>query len=321
MTDSQVLMSLAHQLRMGATLPEALETLHHPGAELAARGQALHAVLAAGHAPDWVVRAVEQVEQTDELPAGLEQLARTLAQTEQVSESVRSSLVYPRLVLVAAVLVAVFLIRVLGGQLSPLLEGFYLTLPAPTILLLFLHRALSNPLVVLLGVLFLTGAWLLLSESTVGDGVRHRLPLIGEWFRRRDTIIFLSWLEFFLAHGEPLPEACRRAAEPCRSPLFRSHLQELSQALAGGASLSQALEPNRLVLDGTAWLIGVAEAKGLPQGSLDRVARFLRHDFEHATSRGITLIEPLALLGLGLLAGLIIIGMFLPLYQLIGNLG
>ncbi|MCA9792486.1 MAG: type II secretion system F family protein [Candidatus Eremiobacteraeota bacterium] len=321
MRDSQLLMSLAHQLRMGATLPETLKTLDHPGAAEAGRGQALHQALAKGGSPEWVVRAVEQVEQTDNLPAGLERLSETLAQGEEVSESVRTSLLYPRLVLVVAVLIAAFLIRVIGGQLWPLLEGFSLQLPAPTMLLLFLYRALANPIFVLLGVAVLGGAWLVLSESEMGDGLRHRLPLVGEWFRRRDTIIFLSWLDFFLAAGLALPEACRRAAEPCRSARFRQNLQELSASLGQGASLSRALENNPLPVEGTAWLVGLAEEKGFPEGSLARVARFFRHDFEQATARGLTLIEPLALIGLGMTVTLLVLGMFLPLYQLVGNLG
>ncbi len=152
------------------------------------------------------------------------------------------------------------------------------------------------------------------------DGLRLRLPILGAWVRRHETVTCLEWLDYLLTRRVPLDEALRISAGASTSPAFGRALQRLADEVAAGSSLAEA--PSLRVLPATAaWLVGEAERREFPPGHLVRAGRLLQREVDLVSQRGLALVEPLALLGVGALVGFLIVAHFLPLYQMVGQMG
>jgi type IV pilus assembly protein PilC len=319
---SRVLTVMSQRLRTGGTLVEALEATGQSDlVDRAGRGDRLSQIFEQVGAESRFVETLSAVEQNEDLPQALEYLARTERETEAVSRAVESALLYPRFVFTGCFLLGLFLVRVLGGQLSTLFSDMSVTLHPLSRFVFSICNVLRSPLVLVFALALVVGGWLLLSNYPSFDKARDRVPWVGDWCRRRDTIVYFSWLEMGLNQGMTLPSASRMAASACQSPGFRESLLAVSERLENGDALSEALGQSARIPAGTEWLVSMAEKKELKDGSLGKVAEYFSRDLLRSTERALVLLEPALLVFLGFLLGTLISGYLLPLYQAIGNLG
>ena len=263
-------------------------------------------------------RAVQVGEETGALPQALQQTADLLESTEWRRMGVRSALAYPRLVMVAGLA----LVLVLALVLPPLFGGFpspNQDLPPLTRMWIELRQWFSSPLVLILMAVGIVGIDALLAGRWGLDPWRMRLPVLGAWLRRQETVTCLEWLDYLLSRGLSLDEALRVSAKAASSPAFAGELECLAGEVAQGSTLAEATAL-RVFPSTAAWLISQAESREFPAGVLTRMARILQREVDLTVHRGLALIEPLALLALGALLGSLIMAYFLPLYQVIGTM-
>jgi type II secretory pathway component PulF len=272
-------------------------------------GDSLARALQGCPVPQTLKRAVQALQQTADL----------LESTEWRHLGVRSALAYPRFVVVAGLVLGLVLALVLPtlfGGLAHLDQE----LPLATRLGISLGQWLSSPMVLVLMVAGMLGIDALLAGRWGLDSWRLRLPVLGAWLRRQETVTCLEWLDHLLTRGLPLDEALRISAGAASSPAFAGELECLAGEVAQGSTLAEATALR--VFPGTAaWLVTQAESREFPPGVLTRMARTLQREVDLTANRGLALVEPLALLAVGGLLGALVLAWFLPLYQLIGAMG
>ncbi len=282
-------------------------------------GDSLARALQGCPVPQTLKRAVQAGEEAGDLPRALQQTADLLESTEWRHLGVRSALAYPRFVVVAGLVLGLVLALVLPtlfGGLAHLDQE----LPLATRLGISLGQWLSSPMVLLLMVAGMLGIDALLAGRWGLDSWRLRLPVLGAWLRRQETVTCLEWLDHLLTRGLPLDEALRISAGAASSPAFAGELECLAGEVAQGSTLAEATALR--VFPGTAaWLVTQAESREFPPGVLTRMARTLQREVDLTANRGLALVEPLALLAVGGLLGALVLAWFLPLYQLIGAMG
>lgn len=281
-------------------------------------GSSLAAALQGCPVPEPFRRAVQAGESAEDLPRALQRVADLLEAAEWRRLAMQAGLAYPRFLLALGLgggallaLVLPWLVQIHGAT--------HLPLPAATRLAQALGAWLARPgswLAILTALValdsLLTGRWGL-------DGWRLRLPVLGAWVRRQETVTCLEWLDDMLARRLPLDEALGVCAEATSSPAFGRAVRRLAAEVAAGSSLAAA--PSLRILPSTAaWLVGEAERREFPPGHLVRVGRLLQREVDLSYQRGLALIEPLAMLGVGFLVGFLILAWFLPLYQAFGSL-
>lgn len=282
------------------------------------QGSSLAGALAGCPVPMTFRRAVEVGESVGDLPSALQQAADLLEAAEWRRLAMQAGLAYPRFLLFLG-LGGGALLALLVTSMVQLQGAAHSSLPAITRWAQAVGGWLARPgslLALATGVVALdclvTGRWGL-------DGLRMRLPLLGSWVRRQETVTCLEWLDYLLARRLPLDEALGVCAEAASSPAFGRAVRRLAAEVAAGSSLAEA--PSVRVLPAlAAWLVGQAERREFPPGHLVRVGRLLQREVDLSYQRGLALVEPLAMLGVGALVGFLILAWFLPLYQAIGML-
>lgn len=317
MRGDRLLFDLAGLLEIGFNLTDSLQRLRQNAPPALAAELADSERRGTLEQASWVDPSVRPLlgSQPEDLSEALRLASRMLREKERRQIEMNRTLSQPRLVLlVFAVTFAALLLLVIPTFERIYIE-FFMALPLPTRLLLWLA---NNPLVPALGTLVTAGGLFVLSSHPRGDAVRMRLPWIGSLLGLQQSLLWLRWLNALLARGLPLGQAAREATAVCPSPTFRGSMAGVADSIERGGSLGPALLKVRLFPPLTAWMVQQAEAAGC---SFEPIAAALEVQGQRSFSRGLPLLEPFLIVSLAVLQLWVVVSLFLPIYQLIGALG
>lgn len=327
---------LALMLRAGLTIDRALEIL---GAQTHRRGlqRALHQVhgeVRRGEAlsvacaryprvfPALFVSVLRWGEAGGSLPESLERLATQFEKDLELRSKVRGALIYPAIVVGAAMLVGGVMSLFVLPRLLTLFESFKLDLPLPTRILLFVGRAVTThglrTLLILLGL----GVALLLAArlSTVRPRL-HRLvlylPVVGRLVRNVNLARFERILGSLIRSGLPIVEALGITSTATTNLWYQAALREvLAQAQRGLPMAGILGKSPRLFPAIHSQMVAVGEETGKLAEVLLYLADFTEGEVDAATKNLATTIEPLLLVIIGVLVGGVALSVILPIYQL-----
>jgi len=254
----------------------------------------------------------------------LGRLALYMERSEQLSQQVKSALVYPIMLLImAAASVAILLIVVLP-QFTPMFETAGTDLP-------WLTQA-----VVTLGEMAQAYWWLALIMVVVGvlgigNRLRHppsravidrwllSLPLIGDLIAKVDTAGLARTVGTLLANGVALPHALSIAKDTMGNAVLRDVVNTTLSSVKEGKGVSGSLGRSEVFPPLAIHLIAVGERSGQLETMLMKVADIFDQEVKHAIEKLMTLLVPLLTIGVGVVIALIIgaiLSAILAAYQL-----
>lgn len=264
------------------------------------------------------VRMTATAEDSERLPEGMEGAARVLEDIAARRTRCFLAILYPSLVLTIVSLILWAMCVAGGGLLTNLFENMHLTLPAPTRAFMFLSKVGLHPL----GLFLFFGTLALLWYVILGQGkvtwYLYKVPLVGPWLLRQEAVIYLNTTGQLVATGVPLVEATELSLGCCSTQL-RLRLENVPKRLQSGDSLSQALSDTRVIPELAIWALERREQTESLR--LEEIATLLDRELALNINRGVILFEPFVFFGVALGIFAFITAVFLPLYQLIGNLG
>lgn len=272
-------------------------------------------------------RLVHLAERTGSLHAVLSNLAEHREKSHAVALRIKSALAYP-----AAILVVCLLLLTLGP--AYLLEGQFRLIreshqPIPWItqLLMAFSDALRSPLG--LGLLLTLGVVALIGASAVWrqQGLRQmlearalRLPGLGRALINLATARFCRSLALSYRVGLPVTEGLQLAAQNSENSLLESKIGEAVEGLKNGASLARCLDSLGFFPGLMIHSMRAAEESGNIDGMMVWTARLYEVELESALQSFLSLIEPVLMLGMGILVGLVLLATLLPMVNVLQSL-
>jgi type IV pilus assembly protein PilC len=251
----------------------------------------------------------------------LDRLATQRERHEALSAQLRSALVYP----LAVVLVAVAVVAVIMVWVVPTFEsvygGFGATLPALTLGLLGLSRGLVQhaPLVGL-GLLLLILALTRLRRASwfvaAWDRWSLHWPIVGRLRQRAATARWTRTLSTLLDAGTPLNTALVSVAGASGHRTFELASVTMAQAVQEGSALTPAMKRCGLFEPVVLQLTAMGEASGSLSALLAKAAHLSERELETQLQGLSGLIEPVIIVGLGLVIGTIVLALYWPIFEL-----
>ena len=304
-TVRHVLDSLRERLREGRTLSAAL-------AEMPA------------HFPELFIATVRASEKTSDLGESLRRFIAYQQQVDSLRAKLVSAAIYPVLLLGVGGLVVLFLLGYVVPRFSHVYEDVGGELPWLSRLLLewgqLIERDGLLALAVLVCVIFLLRRLLRRPavKARLGE-MLWRLPRLGERLRVFHLARCYRTLGMLLRGGIPIMPALGMV-EGLLAPGLRPHLAQAAAMLREGAPISLALDRHSLTTPVAQRMLRVGEQTGNMGEMMERIAAF--HDEETArwTELTVRLVGPLLMLFLGVVIGLIVILLYLPIFQLAENI-
>ncbi len=256
---------------------------------------------------DAVFRAtVRAGEAGSALTDALARLADWREQREYMLAAVRSALIYPCFLIVAALMSFLVLLLFVVPQFEALFQQTGAEVSLFTGALLAVSGFLRSylPVIVVLALVL----WLLARRRrTAWTGLAARLPILRGFLRKVAIERALSIMAILFASRMPAPAALDLAAEAVGDPGLASSLRQTAARVREGARLSDSLRRTGDLPELVVEMISVGEDAGSLQEILERLGERLRADVEQGLRRLIAVIEPVLIILTGILVASIIL--------------
>ena len=237
------------------------------------------------------------------------------------------ALIYPAFLL----LVSVGVIGILIAFVVPKFVDFYADmgadLPLITRVLIGLSTMMTtySPLVLvaLIGGLIGWRAWARTASGRLAiDRMKLRIPVVGGLLQGFAASRFVRTLGTLLAGGIPVVAALGIAARAVGNTLFERELLDVERKVREGGGLWQGLEDTRLFSDIAIEMTKVGESTGALSEMLVNVSDFYDEEIDNRLATLMALMEPVMLIGMGIVVAMMLLAMYLPLlrsYSLTGG--
>jgi len=271
--------------------------------------------------PAMVVSSVEGAEKAGNLEEVLAKLSKYYEDRAEVEEKVKSALIYPSFVVILclASLIVLFLF-VLPGFKNLFLD-LDADLPVFTQVLMNLGDVFSKTWFIPFLFLFILGILFSCFKRTEQGALKwDKLILKIRLLSREQVILGLRTLGSLLQGGIPIVEALKTTANSTKNRAFQQIILEIKLAIENGERMSEVLSGYRLFPRETIQMISVGEQSGKLAEMLLNISNFYEKEREVFIKRFTALLEPTLTLAVGVVVGIIAVGMFLPMINMISKL-
>ena len=297
-----VVAGLRDNIETGSSLSEALS--RHPG---------IFSALFVN-----MVRAGESSGMLDDI---LERLADYLEKSNALAHKVKSSFIYPGLVVSMAIIIT----SVLIFKVVPTFKGIFDTLggelPMITQMLITFSNFARRSAPLLLGAIFLLGFSLRKAIRTKKgrmqlDRTMLRLPIVGVLLRKVAIARFSRTLSTLVKSGVPILNSLEIVARTSGNKVIEAAVDQVRTNIREGENIADPLARSGVFPPMVTRMIGVGEQTGELEKMLAKISDFYEEQVDTAVNSLTSLIEPIIIVFLGVVVGGIVAAMFLPIFKI-----
>src|SRR6266542_4228280 len=330
---------LAHLLQAGMTLDEGLSILEkrlkQPRVQQMAH--ALHQALVDGRSfsralsefprifPPLYTNLVAAGEASGALPQILLRVVKHLMQAKDLRDRVQQALIYPVfLALAGAVLITIF-ITFMVPQLTGFMSETGGALPLPTRILLQIHHLITGywwvGVLLVIGAIIGFRAFVRTNEGRITwDRFRLIIPGYGRVIRHRYYAQFSRTLGTLMENGIPLLRALDLVTGIAANRFLEEKLKEVRRAVIDGATLSAALQEQKLFPDLLTDMMAVGEQTGHFAETMQSIADVYERELDRTVAVISQLIPPVIIVVIAVLVGFVVFSILSAVFEMTHSL-
>jgi type II secretory pathway component PulF len=330
---------LSHLLQAGMTLDEGLSILEkrlkHPRVQQMTH--ALHQALIDGRSfsralsefprifPPLYVNMVAAGEASGALPQILPRLVKHLMQAKDLRDRVQQALIYPAFLAFAGVILITIFITFMVPQLSGFMSHTGGALPLPTRILLHVHYAITVywwiGALLVIGAVIGFRAFVRAEEGRIAwDRFRLLIPGYGRIVRHRYYAQFSRTLGTLMENGIPLLRSLDLVTEIAGNRFLELKLHEVRKAVIDGATLSAALQEQKLFPDLFTDMMAVGEQTGRFAEAMQAIADVYERELDRTVVVISQLIPPAIIVVIAVLVGFVVYSILSAVFEMTHSL-
>ena len=260
-------------------------------------------------------------EQGGDLGEVLERLADDLEERQALKSKLMGAALYPAIVTLIAVVIVIFLVSYVVPQVAGVFAGSNRTLPLLTRIMLGISDFVRSWGWWVLALLVLAGFGLKYALRSPAfrerfDAALLRLPVIGKLARGYNAARFASTLAMLSSAGVPILRALQAAGETLSNSAMRADAMDALVMVREGAPLATALAQKKRFPGLLSMFTRLGEQTGQLPVMLQRAARQLSLEVQRRSMALATILEPLLIVLMGLVVGVIVLAVLQPIIEL-----
>lgn len=273
------------------------------------------------------INMVKVGESSGTLDKNLEYLSKQLEKDYEIRQAVKSAMLYPAVILIAAILLGAALSVFVLPKLVDLFQGLNVELPIITKIFLSIASFISDWIIWILCFIILVIIMLrVFIRIPAIQKTFHRalitLPFIKELTRRVAITRFTRTLGTLLQSGLPIFESLSITKDTVENRIYQDVISDLITRVEKGKLLGSGLAENEKYFPKVvSRMITVGEKTGKLGDTLGYLTEFYEGEIDNTTKNLTTVIEPILLIVIGLIVGGLGIAIITPIYQLSGAIG
>lgn len=265
-------------------------------------------------------------EESGTLEKTFEYLSVQMSAAHELSQKIKGSMMYPAVIVVAMIGNGLMMMVFVLPRLASAFLKLDVPLPFYTKILLNAGEFFGkNPLLVIGGTMlvgvFIFALFLIRKTRKVLVGILTRAPVVRNVVKDIDVARFSRTLATLLKSGVPIIEALDVSSESVTNAKMRHETKMFSEQVAKGRSLSEIMMSQRTIFPSImVQTVRAGEKSGSMEQVLGEVADFYEKEVEFSLKNLTSLIEPILMLAIGVVVGVMVIMMIAPIYSIIGGL-
>jgi type IV pilus assembly protein PilC len=269
---------------------------------------------------DFFLGMIEAGESAGKLTQSLEAGAKYMEKRLELRDKTRAAFVYPAAVGIVCSLVVLSLLVFVVPMFSQLYQKLHVQLPGPTKVLVVLSTALKTKWWLLLPMA--VGAILGILRLLRNPGIRlrwerfkMRIPLIGSLSRLILVSQFIRTFGMLISVGVPIIDALGSAGKVSRNEEMLRITADLQQAIRTGQPVAKSLRAHEIFPPMVTQLVASGEEAGILPEMLNKAADLLDKDADRLAASLLVKLEPALTILMGIVIGLILMGVYLPMFD------
>ncbi len=254
----------------------------------------------------------------------MNRLAVYIEKDVKLKRKIKSAFTYPGAICFVALLVITLLLGKVIPTFEEMFKDFGGELPAPTqIVIDFSHGFVDNFFYLLGGlILFIVGSvmWYRTSAGrAIFDKVLLKMPVFGTIVRKAAVAKFTRTFGTMVSSGVPILDALDIVAKAAGNKTIENAIYYTRDKITEGKSMSEPLMETNVFPPMVVQMIGVGEATGALDTMLSKIADFYEEEVDVAVEAFTQLLEPAMMVVLGGIVGGLLIAMYMPIFEIAGN--
>ena len=307
--------------------PQMVEALNGIGENIAAGGTFSESLTQYPKIFDHLyVNMVKAGEAGGVLEVVLGRLAEFAEKSEKIKNKVKGAMIYPIVVLVAAIGITAFLLvavipkfqqvfnDMLGGAALPPITQFVIDASG------FVQH---NGLQIFLAVVAVVVLMKIVGKTEKGayffDVLKLKMPVTGTLTQRSAVSKFTRTLGTLLSSGVPILQSLTITRDTTGNRVLTEAIQNVHDSVKEGESMTQPLSQCKVFPPMVVSMVEVGEETGALADMLTRIANTYDDEVDNAVAGMTAAIEPALIIVLAVVVGTVVIAMFLPMVKIIGS--
>ena len=258
----------------------------------------------------------------------LNRLAEFAEKADKIKNKVKGAMVYPIVVLVAAVGITAFLLVAVIPKFQGIFKDLLNGKPLPAITQFVIDASefvMHNGLQVAIGIAAFVIVMKVIIKTKAGkytmDVVKLRAPVIGTLVRRTAIARLTRTLGTLMSSGVPVLQSLQIVRDTAGNAVISKAMQSVHDAVKEGETMTAPLAASKVFPPMVISMVEVGEETGALPDMLTRIANTYEDEVDNAVAGLTSAIEPMMIIVLAVVVGTIVVAMFMPMIQIIGSLG
>ncbi len=259
------------------------------------------------------------------LDLALRRLADQEEKDAAMMSKIRGALVYPAIILVVIIAVLAFMMIMVVPQVKGLYEDMGKPLPGLTEFLVGISEFFAQfwwLVIIIVGMIISAIVYFVKktpSGRKVADTFKIHVPLFGGLFRKLYVSRFARTAEMMLATGVPMLDSVNIAIGSTSNVVVEEEYSKALDIIKGGKPLSESLKDREYMLPLVPQMASIGEESGKIDEMLGKAAQVYESELDEQINNISTMIEPILMVIMAGLIGVVVGGTLLPIYSLVNS--
>lgn len=275
--------------------------------------------------PPILINMVEAGEVTGSMENSFERMSMHFEKAAKLKALVKKAMVYPVAVLCVAIAVVILMLVKVIPQFMVMFEGMDIELPDLTKALINASDFLQKQWYLLLGGLAIIIVAIRFYKKTpngamVFSKIALKLPLFGKFIVKSSAASFARTLSTLVSSGISMVDAIEITGKTIKNKVFQDAILKSKEGIERGISLSSQIEASGVFPPMVYRMVRIGEETGNIEDMLTKVADYYEEEVEIGTQTLTSAIEPLIIVILACLVGVMIFSIMGPMFTMYDNL-
>lgn len=276
--------------------------------------------------PGILVRLAKVGEETGRLDKSLADVADHLQKMEDLSQAIKRAMTYPMFAIVTTTGALIFWLAYVLPKIMESIKGMGVKMPFITMMLLHISEFTQAywfliPLTPVLAVL--TVKMLKRNDKTryFIDELKIRMPVIKLIVHNKLLALFSEQMRILVMSGITIDRCLGIVADVMGNEVFKKTALDLKDSVSAGNSIADSLKPHKEFPQLVVRMVALGETSGQLEEQFGFLSSYYLKKLDAVSERLGKIVEPMVISVIGILFAIIVIGLMLPIYDLVSHFG